>query len=192
MVDLKDPIQVHLLTETALADSKKYEILPQEEVDSLKKQAQLMMQRVESTRENLAIQAKYRDAALSMAKLAAPGSVDTQAEEDRIAVERKCEELAIELFNLEKSLMVPQRRLLEHTAGILQLTHKASRRNNGPQQTQVVNGIPGSPESLYTFSHSRNSLDAMGDENYFDDPSMYPFDGSRKNPIEIRLTAYSG
>jgi hypothetical protein len=187
VVDLKDPIQVHLLTETALADSKKYEILPQEEVDNLKKQAQLMMQRVESTRANLAIQAKYRDAALSMAKLAAPGSVDRQAEEDRIAVERKCEELAIELFNVEKSLMVPQRRLLEHTAGILQLTHKASRRNNGPQQTQVVNGIPGSPESLYTFSHSRNSLDAMGDETYFDDSSMYPLDGSRKNPIEIPL-----
>lgn len=186
-VDLKDPIQVHLLTETALADSKKYEILPQEEVDSLKKQVQLMMQRVESTRENLAIQAKYRDAALSMAKLAAPGSEDRQAEEDRVAVERKCEELAIELFNLEKSLMVPQRRLLEHTAGILQLTHKASRKKGGPQQSQVVNGIPGSPESLYTYSHSRNSLDALAEENYFDDPSMYHLEGSRKNAIEIPL-----
>lgn len=189
MVDLKDPIQVHLLTETALADSKKYEILPQEEVDNLKKQSQLMMQRIESTRANLAIQAKYRDAALSMAKLSPDGPHDPQAESDRVAAERKCEELALELFNLEKSLMIPQRRILEHTAGILQLTHKASRRKNGPQQTQVVNGIPGSPESLYTYSHSRNSLDAAGDDNYFDDPNMYQLDpmGNRKNAIEIPL-----
>ncbi|KAJ3479289.1 hypothetical protein NLG97_g8355 [Lecanicillium saksenae] len=186
MVDLKDPIQIHLLTETALADSKKYEILPQEEVDNLKKQSQLMMQRIESTRSNLAIQTKYRDAALSMAKLSPDGSPDPQAENDRVEAERKCEELALELFNLEKSLMVPQRRILEHTAGILQLTHKASKKKNA-QQTQVVNGIPGSPESLYTYSHSRNSLDAAGDENYFED-GMYQLDPmGRKNAIEIPL-----
>lgn len=172
-----------------MADSKKYEILPQEEVDNLKKQTQLMMQRIESTRANLAIQAKYRDAAISMAKLSPDGPVDPQAESDRIEAERKCEELALELFNLEKSLMIPQRRILEHTAGILQLTHKASHKKNGPQQSQVVNGIPGSPESLYTYSHSRNSLDAMGEDNYFDDPSMYQLDpmGNRKNAIEIPL-----
>ncbi|KAJ6790313.1 hypothetical protein PWT90_10491 [Aphanocladium album] len=186
IVDLKDPIQIHLLTETALADSKKYEILPQEEVDNLKKQSQLMMQRIESTRSNLAIQTKYRDAALSMAKLSPDGSPDPQAENDRVQAERKCEELALELFNLEKSLMIPQRRILEHTAGILQLTHKASKKKNA-QATQVVNGIPGSPESLYTYSQSRNSLDAAGDENYFED-GMYQLDPmGRKNAIEIPL-----
>ncbi|OAA59441.1 involucrin repeat protein [Cordyceps fumosorosea ARSEF 2679] len=186
VVDLKDPIQIHLLTETALADSNKYEILPQEEVDNLKKQSQLMMQRIESTRANLAIQAKYRDAALSMAKLSPDGSQDPQAEQDGAESQRKCEELALELFNLEKSLMIPQRRILEHTAGILQITHKASKKKNA-QQSQVVNGIPGSPESLYTYSHSRNSLDAAGDDTYFED-GMYPLDSAgRKNAIEIPM-----
>ncbi|TQV97595.1 involucrin repeat protein [Cordyceps javanica] len=186
VVDLKDPIQIHLLTETALADSNKYEILPQEEVDNLKKQSQLMTQRIEATRANLAIQAKYRDAALSMARLSPDGSQDPRAEEDGVQARRKCEELALELFNLEKSLMVPQRRILEHTAGILQLTHKASKKKNA-QQSQVVNGIPGSPESLYTYSHSRNSLDAAADENYFED-GMYPLDqAGRKNAIEIPM-----
>lgn len=177
------------MTETALADSKKYEILPQEEVDNLKKQSQLMMQRIDSTRANLAIQTKYRDAALSMARLSPDGPHDPQAESDRLEAEQKCEELALELFNLEKSLMIPQRRILEHTAGILQLTHKASKKKTGPQESQIVNGIPGSPESLYTYSQSRNSLDAAGDETYFDDSGMYQLEtiGGRKNPIEIPM-----
>ncbi|CAM1503928.1 Fc.00g015190.m01.CDS01 [Cosmosporella sp. VM-42] len=209
LVDLKDPIQVHLLTETALTDSKKYEILSQEEVDALKKQCQSLTQRVESTRANLTIQSKYRDAAISMARLYAPvdgkrrsllgrhsGDIQSarEAEAERQASERKCEELAAELFNLEKRLMEPQRRLLEHTAGILQLTHKASKRKNLPPPGQPINGMPGSPESLYTYS--RNSMDQTTDEAYFDDTSMYQFDQldgfqsrsqPRKPAIEIPL-----
>lgn len=193
-VDLKDPIQVHLLTETALSDSRGYEILSQEEVDELKKQAALISQRVESTRSNLAIQSKYRDAAASMARLNGPGQDNDRrnrdAERDRIECERKCDELASELLNLEKRLLVPHRKIVEHTAAILQLTHKASRKKASPQNGQLVNGIPGSPESLYTYSHSRNSLDQVGDDTYFDDPSAYHLDGMdrpRKNAIEIPL-----
>ncbi|POR38137.1 Uncharacterized protein TPAR_01656 [Tolypocladium paradoxum] len=204
-VDLKDPIQIHLLTETALSDSKGYEILTQEEVDEMKKQSQLLSQRVESTRTNLAIQSKYRDAAVSMAKLYGPGGANgaqpgdpnaMDAERERETCERKCEELAAELFNLEKRLMGPQRRLLEHTAGILQLTHKASRKKAPPQNGQLMNGIPGSPESLYTYSHSRNSLEQAADEHYLDDPSLYQLDSHdgiqtrglpRKNAIEIPM-----
>jgi DNA repair exonuclease SbcCD ATPase subunit len=191
---LKDPIQVHLLTETALSDSKGYEILSQEEVDELKKQAALLMQRVESTRSNLAIQSKYRDAAASMARLNGPGQNDEQrnrqAERERIECEQKCNELASELLNLEKRLLIPHRKIVEHTAAILQLTHKANRKKAALQSGQLVNGIPGSPESLYTYSHSRNSLDQVGDDTYFDDPSAYQLDGmdrQRKNVIEIPL-----
>ncbi|RGP59623.1 hypothetical protein FLONG3_11139 [Fusarium longipes] len=210
LVDLKDPIQVHLLTETALSDSKEYEILSQEEVDDLKKQSQSLSQRVESTRQNLTIQSKYRDAAISMARLYNPGKLDgkrrsllgrnsgdharaKEAEAERQASERKCEELAAELFNLEKRLMEPQRRLLEHTAGILQLTHKASNKKKDMTPTlQPINGMPGSPESLYTYT--RNSIDRAGDENYFHDDNYYdqasgmPTRGApRQQPIEIPL-----
>ncbi|KAH7321193.1 Up-regulated during septation-domain-containing protein [Stachybotrys elegans] len=182
LVDLKDPIQVHLLTETALSDSKQYEILSQEEVDDLKKQCQLLSQRIDSTRSNLVIQAKYRDAANSMARLYSPvpgesrgfnndDEKDAEAERERQESERRCEELATELFNLEKRLMDPHRRLLEHTAGVLQLTHKASKKANAQQNGQPNGGMPGSPESLYTYSHGRNSFDPTSD-----DLSFYPFD----------------
>ncbi|EEU45864.1 uncharacterized protein NECHADRAFT_59892 [Fusarium vanettenii 77-13-4] len=209
LVDLKDPIQVHLLTETALSDSKKFEILSQEEVDDLKKQCQSLTQRVESTRQNLTIQSKYRDAAISMARLYSPGKIEgrrrsllgrnsggdharaKEAEAERQASERKCEELAAELFNLEKRLMEPQRRLLEHTAGILQLTHKVSKKKGQTPPNQPVNGMPGSPESLYTYT--RNSMDHPADDNYFNDNygfgQMDEFSRGqpRQNAIEIPL-----
>ncbi|VZH98401.1 unnamed protein product [Fusarium fujikuroi] len=210
LVDLRDPIQVHLLTETALSDSKEYTILSQEEVDDLKKQSQSLSQRVESTRQNLTIQSKYRDAAISMARLYNPGKLDgkrrsllgrnsgdharaKEAEAERQASERKCEELAAELFNLEKRLMEPQRRLLEHTAGILQLTHKASNKKKDlTPPLQPLNGMPGSPESLYTYT--RNSMDRAGNEHYFNDDDYYDQANGvstrgqpRQQPIEIPL-----
>ncbi|KAI9158502.1 DSC E3 ubiquitin ligase complex subunit 2 [Paramyrothecium foliicola] len=200
LVDLKDPIQVHLLTETALTDSKQYEILSQEEVDGLKKQCQQLNQRIEATRSNLSIQSKYRDAAISMAKLYSPGKGDSrrksllsnrlsgdqkikEAEIERQTSERKCEELAAELFNLEKRLMEPHRRLLEHTAGILQLTHKEAKKKLPPLQAQMNGGVPGSPESLYTYSQGRGSIDFSPE-----DMGIYFFDEFRppKTPaIEI-------
>ncbi|RFU81753.1 hypothetical protein TARUN_455 [Trichoderma arundinaceum] len=202
LADLKDPIQVHLLTETALSDSKQYEILSQEEVDRLKKQCQLLSQRVESTRTNLAIQSKYRDAAVSMAKLYSAGKSEEELLDDprakeveleRETTEKKCEELSRELFNLEKNLIGPQRRLLQHTAGILQLTHKASKRA-ADRALLNDNGIPGSPESLYTYSQNRDSLAHALDDNYFEDPSLYQLDsfdglqtGHLKSAIDIPL-----
>ncbi|CAK7263355.1 hypothetical protein SEPCBS57363_000535 [Sporothrix epigloea] len=191
LVDLKDPIQVHLLTETALSDSRDWVILSQEEVDDLKKQCQLLTQRIEQTQANLAIQSKYRDAAISMTKLYSPGksrSIDVsdrdsndgmrEADEERLACERRCEALATELFTLEKRIMDPQRRLFQHTAGILQLTHRAASRNktgNGPQMNGLpTNGIPGSPESMYTYSNGRESLELVsGGDDVFDDRSLY-------------------
>src|SRR5277367_4695046 len=159
LLNVNDPIQVHLLVETALGDSKEFEILSPEEVDELKKQCRALSQRIDQTRQNLAIQSKYRDAAISMAKLYSSSdkkSTDSgdarpkqrrsllgrnsgsdhvkEADMERIASERKCEELAQELWNLEKRLMEPQKRLLQHTAGILQMTHR------GPVTTPKTNG----------------------------------------------------
>ena len=176
LVDLNDPIQVHLLTETALFDSRQFVILSQEEVDDLKKQCQTITQRIETTRANLAVQIKYRDAAANMAKLFSPtrsspgrrtpfgsqtGNRDSaeQAELERQVSERKCEELASELWGLEKRIMEPQRRLLEHTAAILQLTHKGSSKKQQQPSLLPINGMPGSPESLYTYSNGRSSVD---------------------------------
>lgn len=198
-MDLNDPIQVHLLTESALFDSRRFAILSQEEVDDLKKQCQSLNQRIEKTRSNLAVQTKYRDAAISMAKLYSParssagagsrGSNRESAEEaelERQATERRCNELAAELSNLETRLTGPQRRLLEHTAGILQLTHKASKK----RQTQThhnmpaMNGMPGSPESLYTYSNDRNSGDGV-DVTLLEFPEPPGRMRAAPNPLEI-------
>ncbi|KAI1506114.1 Up-regulated during septation-domain-containing protein [Biscogniauxia marginata] len=215
LVDLKDPVQVHLLTETALIDSKEYEILSQEEVDDLKKQCQILNQRIEQTRSNLAIQSKYRDAAISMSRLYSPtraegkrrsllgnrlsGGSDAarEAEVERDAIQKKCEDLASELWTLEKRLMDPQRRLLQHTAGILQLTHKTTKKSVTPAQKlpPLVNGAPASPESMYTTSNGRNSLDFLDEGFVFDEASLYrSFDTTEilgghheQNPIEIPL-----
>ncbi|KAL2024059.1 hypothetical protein VTK56DRAFT_9839 [Thermocarpiscus australiensis] len=166
--------------------------------------------RIEQARANLAIQSKYRDAAISMAKLYSPradgkrrsllgnrtSDSAKEAEMERMASERRCEELATELFSLEKRLMEAQRRLLEHTAGILQMTHRATSKKSGqPLVGPPMNGIPGSPESLYTYSVNRDSMEIPGDELDFDDRSLYlpldqidgPIIRQRKNTIEIPM-----
>ncbi len=210
LVDLKDPVQVHLLTETALSDSKTYEILSPEEVDDLKKQMQSLSMRIDQARANLAIQSKYRDAAVSMARLYSPSKADgkrrsllgnrmsdsaKEAEMEKQASERRCEELATELFSLEKRLMEPEKRLLQHTAGILQMTHRPSSKKSGQMPVgPMMNGIPGSPESLYTYTNTRNSMEIPSDDLDFD-RSLYlpldPVDGPaarpRKNTIEIPM-----
>ncbi|KAK4167433.1 Up-regulated during septation-domain-containing protein [Cladorrhinum sp. PSN259] len=201
-VDLKDSIQIHLLTETALSDSKAFEILPQEEVDELKKQVQSLTMRVEQARANLAIQSKYRDAAVSMARLYSPGKAGNrmsdsakEAEMEKEASERQCEELAAELFALEKRLMEPQKLLLQHTAAILQLTHRASSKKSGLPQlaNPMMNGIPSSPESLYTYTNGRNSMEIPTEELDINDRSLYlPLDGPanrslKTNTIEIPM-----
>ncbi|KAG9239536.1 Up-regulated during septation-domain-containing protein [Amylocarpus encephaloides] len=196
MLNLDDSIQVHMLVETALGDSRGFEVLSEDEVDDLKKETNLLSQRMEQTRQNLIIQSKYRDAARSMSKLSLPSekkkSLDgangkirgimghnrnssehaQEANQERLASEKKCEELASELWFLEKRLMEPQTRLLKHTAGILQMTHK------GPKVTQkgapAQNGdIPGSPESMYTYSNARNSFEPLPTDDLFDERSLY-------------------
>ena len=186
LLNVNDPIQVHLLVETALGDSREFEILAPEEVDELKKEIQALSQRIEQTQQNLAIQSKYRDAANSMAKLysSSPDGkkksgilhsrTDSVKEADleRIQSEKRCEILAGELWALEKRLMVPQNRLLKHTAGILQMTHKGPK--NTPKGTTAQNGgIPGSPESIYTYHNGRTSLEPISDEIIFDERSFY-------------------
>lgn len=187
---------MHLLTETALTDSKEWEILAQEEVDDLKKQIQSLTVRIEQARANLAIQTKYRDAAISMSKLYTAGkrgnraTADPTAQEtavERQESERRCEELATELFNLEKEILAPQRRLLQHTAAILQLTHKASSKRKPPPA--MLNGMPGSPESLYTYTNGRNSMqfpsDDLDRDLYFPLDEPETFDRSLKSDIPI-------
>jgi hypothetical protein len=174
------------LVETALGDSNEFEILSQEEVDDLKKQLHSLTARIEKTKQNLAIQSKYRDAAISMAKLYSPSEkkdgkhsnilhrkTDSVKEADleRIRSEERCEQLALELFKLEKMFMEPQNRLLKHTAGILQMTHKGPKKMPKGQGAQP-GAVPGSPESMYTYHNARDSIEPA-EEDLFDDRHLY-------------------
>lgn len=188
-VDLSDPIQVHLLTETALLDSQQWEVLSQEEVDDLKKQIQFLALRIAQARANLAVQTKYRDAAIAMTRLynsAKRMTVDPKAAEthmEREASERACEKLASQLLELEKRIVEPQRRLLQHTAGILQLTHQASSRKKSLDAAMQY-GMPDSPDS---YSHGRSS--SSFSNNDIDDRSLYfPMDDADADAVQSPKT----
>ncbi|GAB1209946.1 hypothetical protein APSETT445_008734, partial [Aspergillus pseudonomiae] len=184
-----DPVTMYLLTETAMGDSVHYEVLSLEEVEGLKKESKFLSGRLEAAKRKLALETKLRDAAMSLSRLYNSKSARSSEEYDvggspksnrsrrsmfgrngasstldktdgELAVStRKCEELSQEVWNLESRVQVIQKRLLEHTAGVLQMTHKGLKK-------YPKNNVPNTPESL--SSHNpRGSIDD------FDDRSLY-------------------
>lgn len=132
-----------------MGDSQQYEVLPIEEIENIKKQLALLSTRIEGTKRKLVLESKLRDAAQSLNRLHSANSRDSvlsasgnrhrrsamgsrgsasellnKPEDDLIASTKKCEELAQELWRHERRAQELQRRLLEHTAGVLQMTHK--------------------------------------------------------------------
>jgi hypothetical protein len=188
---------MHLLVETALGDCQEYEVLSFEEIDELKKEYSLLSNRVDATKRKLALESKVRDAALSLNRLYAAKTKDSgdgspkkhrrsllgsrgsatdmtsRTDEELTASTRKCEELAQELWRLEKRATELNRRILSHNAGILQMTYRSSKQKPSTQLPMPQSGIPpGSPESMFTFFNNRGSLNAA-EEDEFDDRSFY-------------------
>ena len=136
--DVSDPVSMHLLMETAMGDSQSYEVLSPDDLDTLKSELSLLSSRIEATQKKLVLETKVRDATQSISRLPTNSSRDPQRpgskgtgsthsskpSEDVLQSIRKCEELGQELWRLEKQEQQLQKRLLEHTAGVLQLTHK--------------------------------------------------------------------
>jgi hypothetical protein len=201
LLNMNDPIQMHLLLSTATDDAREYELLSFEEVEGLKKLVRSLEQRVRQTRHNLVVQSKLKDAAINMARLYSGGGRGNggdgdgekrprhrlslirhshteqlkEADQERLAAERRCEELAQELWGLERRLMEPQMRLMKHTAGVLALAQtqqeqKANARfNNQP--------VPGSPESMVTYGRHSRDVSLNNEEDVFDERSAYkPFE----------------
>ncbi|KAJ5202634.1 hypothetical protein N7449_004713 [Penicillium cf. viridicatum] len=181
LLNANDPVAMYLLTETAIGDSTNYEVLSFEEVEELKKEVTLLSTRIQGTKRKLALETKLRDAAQSLGRLYSPPSPRSSGEygvnggsnsnrmsrgifgrsgasealdksDSELAVsQRRCEELAQELWKLEKRSQTISQRLLEHTAGVLQMTHKGLKK--GPKN-------PTTSESTY-------------DDQKFDDRSLY-------------------
>jgi hypothetical protein len=152
---------MHLLTETAIGDSVGYEILPFEEVEDLKREYAFLSNRIHATKRKLALETKLRDAAQSLRRLYSPKSArnanepymngytngvthepDEEDDDEFATSSRKCDDLAQELFTLERRAQEVHKRLLEHTAGILQMTHRGLKKNlNQNNASQGTNGV---------------------------------------------------
>lgn len=137
MVD--DPISMHLLMENAMHDSSDYEILTPEEIDRLKKQVAALNTRIAATKRKLAMETKVRDAATSITKLDGPNA--TPSNEAREAI-KKCEDLGHELWEMDKEHTLLQKRLLEHTAGVLQMTHRGYSKDMSVASLTVGSTLP--------------------------------------------------
>lgn len=183
---------MHLLMETALGDSKQYEVLPFEEVDGLKQQLALLLGSIDANKRKLVLESKVCDAASSLNRLhtasvressvgfppnspkrhrkSLVGSRGSHSElvnktEDELATStRKCEELAQEIWRLETNAQEIQRRLLEHTASVLQTTHKGF-------LTKEVQ--PPSPESMPEYRNDQGIARFLDGSGEFDDRSFY-------------------
>jgi chromosome segregation ATPase len=196
-LNTSDPVAMHLLMETAMVDSKQFEVLSFEEVEELKRERALLRSRIEATRRKLALERKLKDAAQSLNRLystkgrresdetANDGSpksprktrrsilgnrsnsneVLNRTDDEYAASNRKCDELAQDLSAMEKRSEEVAKRILEHTAGILQLTHKGLKKNIRRDN------LPRSPESMASLNHgSMMNFDGLDD---FDDRSFY-------------------
>ena len=177
--------------ETALGDSQQYEILSFEEVDEAKKELAILASRIEATKRKLVLESKLRDAAQSLNRLSTNKGRDVSGEgspnspkrhrrsfigsrssggsdlfiktdSEMAAITRQCEELAQELWKLEQRAQKLHRVLLEHTAGILQMTHKGYLSKVAP---------PGTPETMHSYGRGGSRLNDGADD--FDERSWY-------------------
>lgn len=197
LLNVQDPVAMHLLMETAMADSMEYEVLSYEEAEELKKEYSLLSNRIHAAKRKLALENKLREAAQSMNRLystkarrdSAEANPDgtpksprkqrrsllgrresgtdglTRTDDELASTTRKCEEIAQEIWRLERRAQDLQRRVLEHTAGILQMTHKGLKKNIRKDEN------PQTPEMLLSYN-SRNGPLTSGIDD-FDDRSLY-------------------
>ncbi|PGH10609.1 hypothetical protein AJ80_07460 [Polytolypa hystricis UAMH7299] len=197
LLNANDPVVMHLLTETAIGDSMQFEVLSFEEVEDLKKELSLLLNRIEASKRKLTLEMKLQEAALSLSRLYDPkartngydheSSPDASPKSNRkrlsifgrnswgeshrsnneLAIStRKCEELAQELWKLERRATDIRRRLLEHTAGILQMTHKGLKKKSSSNIH-----APRGPENLYPNGYQNGVAASSIDD--FDDRSLY-------------------
>lgn len=195
LLNVNDPVEMHLLAETAMSDSKGFEVLSFEEIDELKRERGVLKGRIETTKRKLALESKLRDAAQSLNRLysvrdkgngsptspkrtrrsllggnkqaqsQSPVEALSRVDDEYAASIKKVEQLTRELSQQEKQLEQVEKRILEHTAGILQLTHKGLKKNVRRAE------LPRSPESMNNQPNGRSSgLDSIDD---FDERSLY-------------------
>lgn len=170
LLNINDTVAMHLLVETAIIDSNEYEVLSFEEVEELKKEYKFLAGRIDAAKRKLALESKVRDAALSLSRLynkkskrrslLGANEVTQKTDEELIQSNQKIEQLVQELWGLNNRAVEIQRRLLQHAAGILGMTHQ------GGIRPQVSKAKATGPRPFVQGHPQVN-----GDE--FDDRSFY-------------------
>jgi len=180
MINLNDPVALHLLMETAIMDSKEFEILSFEELEHLKRERGYLRTKVEGAKRQLGLERKMHEAEQLMGKLSPNDAIDSRQKrssffgrknsgavhtaQDSFTSSDKVEQMAQEVKTLETRLQEVERRIMHHTAGILQLTHRGLKKN------VRRNELPRSPESMASQSRSLSGIDGSSD---FDERSLY-------------------
>lgn len=174
---------MHLLVETAIIDSTEYEVLSFEEVEELKKEYKFLAGRIDAAKRKLALESKVRDAALSLSRLyngkkgkrrsLLGGNEMTQkTDEELVQSNQKIEQLVQELWGLNNRAVEIQRRLLQHTSGILGMTHQGGIKSQGykgkapnqraSMQVQQMNGDEFDDRSFYRTSDNLDGIVSNG------------------------------
>ncbi|KAK6385495.1 hypothetical protein LTS17_001063 [Exophiala oligosperma] len=191
LLNINDPVAMHLLAETAMSDSRDFEVLSFEEMDQLKRERASLRSKVDTTKRRLALETKLRDAAQSLNRLysvrdkhdsrggspknkrrsflgnhrTSGAEMVSRADDEYAASNKKVQDLTQELSQQERELERVQMRILQHTAGILQMTHKGLKKNLRQSE------LPRSPESMTSQPNGRMS-GVPGIED-FDERSLY-------------------
>lgn len=161
-------------------DSKDFEILSFEELEHLKRERGFLRTKVDGARRQLGLEKKMHEAEQLMNRLSPNDANDSRqkrssffgrkssgtipTEKDLISSSDKVEQMAQEVKTLETRLQEVERRIMQHTAGILQFTHRGLKKNIRR------NELPRSPESMASQSRSLSGADGASD---FDERSLY-------------------
>ena len=163
---------MHFLMETAIASSRDYKILSAEDVDARERELATLSSRIEATQYQLGIEAKTRDATISADKASAQrsggrdsnGKTPAKLSQDAAQSIRKYDETAQELAKLERRRQVVQTSLLEHTAGVLQATHKGYlKKEPGPDETNINSYLEDFADASYYRPYSNFVDSALGE-----------------------------
>lgn len=156
LLNTSDEIQMNLLAHTASMDANHYEVLSYEELNRLKGDYGMLSNRIEALRKNLAFESKVRDAAVNLSRLHSKASkrLSRQAEEEMAISNRKMEGFAMELWRLTSRASIIQQKIVEHTAGVLSVTHPISK---NPQRSSM---------STFDDRHRYKSANGLGRDLY--------------------------
>ncbi|KAF1911149.1 Up-regulated during septation-domain-containing protein [Ampelomyces quisqualis] len=182
---ITDPVAMHLLVETAIADSQNFHMLTVEEVEALKQEQKTLDTRLATVRKKLESETKIRDATRSLSRLALKqetgrargtgnkgGKDETSYGGGLEASNKKVEDFIRELLETESRMRMIDMRLLMHTAAVLQLTHKGpKKRCDNSRMSADGYRRPDSPASPDIYDIGRVN-GAPGDDN-FDERSFY-------------------